>query len=137
MKKILLLLAFLPLCFISCSNEDDAPKEPVLSNISKAELEAVPSFSFWDKEDNDMLYIKFRDSKLYTKQVVSTGYVCNENIMSYVINGDKIEVTFNIYGNDVTFDGTIYKVTEEKGVNSFGTNDKISIYVLYSSVYYR
>ena len=90
--------------------------------LSKAELEAVPSFSFWDKEDNDMLYIKFRDSKLYTKQVVSTGYVCNENIMSYVINGDKIEVTFNIYGNDVTFDGTIYKVTEEGEPNKLILN---------------
>lgn len=115
MKKVALLMTVLPLFFTSCIQEEDyIPKEPVVSAITKTELESVPSFSYMDERLGSILYIKFRDGKLYTKQITSDGSVCNENIMDYIMTGDKIDIThYNIIGNEVKFDGTIHKITQE------------------------
>lgn len=115
MKKALLLLAVLPLLFTSCTKEEDNElNEPVVSAITKTELESVPSFSYMDERLGSILYIKFRDGKLYTKQITSDGFACNENIMDYIMMGDKIDIThYNIIGYEVKFDGTIHKITQE------------------------
>lgn len=113
MKKILFLLAFLPLLLVSCSKDDDElSKEPVISAITKTELESVPSFTYRDYDD-DVLYIKFRNGKIYTKEVTKSGMVCNEDVMDYTMTGEKIDITFVIYGNPVKFDGTIQKIIKE------------------------
>ena len=100
MKKIyyLLLIAFVSissLSLFSCGGDDEEEfvNEPVISAITKTELESVASFTYRDYEDN-VLYIKFRDGRLYTKEVTKYGNVCNEDVMSYTLTGDKIDITF-------------------------------------------
>ena len=113
MKKIYFWLAFLPLLLVSCGTDDEGlSKEPVISAITKSELESVPSFTYRDYDD-DVLYIKFRDGKIYTKEVTKSGFVCNEDVMDYTLTGEKIDITFVIHGNPVKFDGTIQKIIQE------------------------
>lgn len=116
MKKIISFLFSLPFFFISCSDDDSKnSNEPefIKSSITKTELESVSSFVYNDDVFNDILFIKFRNGKLYTKQITSSGFVCNQNIMDYVMTGDKIDIVFESYGSPIKFDGTIHKVIEQ------------------------
>ncbi len=119
MKKIyyLLLIAFVSissLSLFSCGGDDEEEfvNEPVISAITKTELESVASFTYRDYEDN-VLYIKFRDGRLYTKEVTKYGNVCNEDVMSYTLTGDKIDITFETNFSTVKFDGTIQKIIKD------------------------
>ena len=93
MKKFLL-LALLPLFLISCGDDDkNSFTGPVESTITKNELESAPSFTYKDFSNN-VLSIKFRNGKLYTKEVTSSGFVCNENVMTYSLNGEMFGTYF-------------------------------------------
>ena len=127
MKKFLL-LALLPLFLISCGDDDkNSFTGPVESTITKNELESAPSFTYKDFSNN-VLSIKFRNGKLYTKEVTSSGFVCNENVMTYSLNGEKIDIEFTINSSDVHFEGTIKKIIKEGETNKLKLNLNQSTY---------
>ncbi|UKK61295.1 hypothetical protein L6468_09855 [Prevotella communis] len=108
MKRFLLLA--LPMMLMSlisgCGDDDRIDNTPVYCDITKAELESVPSFKY------ENLYIKFRNGHLITQQVVDS-WVCNQDTMSYVLSGTNIDVTFVTYGIPTKYKGTIQKITQE------------------------
>ena len=109
MKKFLLLalpIMLMPFIFCGCGDEDEKDNSPVYSEITKTELESVPSFKY------DDLYIKFRNGQLITQQVVGS-MLCNQDTMTYVLSGSSIDVTFVIYGTPTQYKGTIQKITQE------------------------
>lgn len=77
--------------------------------ISKSELEKVTSFECND--DGDMIYLKFRNGIIYTKEVTESGFVCNEDEINYTLSGENISMSFA----GQTPSGTIYKVTFNDG----------------------
>lgn len=109
MKKYLLFalpIMLMPFFFCGCGDDDEKDNSPVYSEITKAELESVPSFKY------DDLYIKFRNGQLITQQVVGS-MLCNQDTMTYVLSGSSIDVTFVIYGIPTQYKGTIQKITQE------------------------
>lgn len=79
------------------------------TTISKSELEKVSSFECND--DGDMIYLKFRNGKIYTKEVTKSGFVCNEDEIDYTLSGENISMSFA----GQTPSGTIHKVTFNDG----------------------
>lgn len=80
-----------------------------MTEISKSELESVTSFECND--NGDMIYLKFRDGHIYTKEITSSGMVCNEDDITYILSGNKISMEF--YNQKPS--GTIYKVKFNDG----------------------
>lgn len=104
--KLALPIMLMPFIYCGCGDEDEKDKSPVYSDITKAELESVPSFKY------DDLYIKFRNGQLITQQVVGS-MLCNQDTMTYILSGSSIDVTFVIYGTPTQYKGTIQKITQE------------------------
>lgn len=102
--------------FISCNRDEEeiGDNEPIISAITKSELESVPSFTYRDNTGN-VLYIKFRNGKLYTKEVASSGFECNKDVMTYTLNDNKIDITFDMYyySSSLQFGGTIQKIVKK------------------------
>lgn len=77
--------------------------------ITKAELEKVTSYECND--DGDMIYIKFRDGHIYTKEITSSGMVCNEDDIIYTLSGNEITMEMGWQKTS----GTIKKVKFNDG----------------------
>ena len=109
MKNFLLLalpILLMPFIISGCGDDDEKDKSPVYSEITKTELESVPSF----KHDN--LYLKFRNGQLITQQVAGSTYY-NQDTMTYVLSGISIDITFVTYGIPTHYKGIIQKITQE------------------------
>lgn len=67
-----------------------AVKSDVSSNsITQKELEEAPSFVY-NYSDGGVLYIKFRDGHIYTKEVTKDGMVMNQDDIIYTLSGEYI-----------------------------------------------
>ncbi len=80
-----------------------------MAEISKSELESVTSFECND--NGNMIYLKFRDGHIYTKEITASGMICNEDDILYTLSGDKITMEF-VNQNP---SGTIYQIKYNDG----------------------
>lgn len=59
--------------------------------ITQKELEEAPSYVYNDS-DGGVLYIKFRNGHIYTKEITKSGFVCNEDDIIYTLSGENISI---------------------------------------------
>ena len=57
--------------------------------ITQKELEDAPSF-IYNYADGGVLYIKFREGHIYTKEVTKDGMVMNQDDITYTLSGENI-----------------------------------------------
>lgn len=95
--------------WVKCVKTSGSTNNGGQTTISKSELEKVTSFECND--DGDMIYLKFRNGIIYTKEVTESGFVCNEDEIDYTISGNKITMEMGYQKTS----GTIYKVTFNDG----------------------
>lgn len=79
------------------------------STITKTELEAINAFEY--NSGSSILYIKFRNGIIYTKQVDDDGIAYNQDEINYTLSGDKISMELGWQKTS----GTIYKVKFNDG----------------------
>lgn len=120
MKKVLklnpialMLLIVFFVVFQSCSSEDEPKMDgSETALITRAELEKITSFQCDDL--GDIIYLKFRNGHIYTKEILKSGTICNEGDIVYTLIGDRI--TMEMDWQKTT--GTIYKVKGKDGMIS-------------------
>jgi len=78
--------------------------------ITQKELESAPSYVYNDS-DGSVLYIKFRNGHIYTKEVLKSGMVCNEDDIIYTLSGENITMEMDWQKTS----GTINKITFSDG----------------------
>ncbi len=99
---------------VKCVKTSGANGEGMMT-ISKSELENITAFE--SNDDGDVTYLKFRDGNIYTKEVTESGFVCNKDVISYTLSGNKITMEFG----DQKPSGSINKIEFPNG--------KIGIYI--------
>lgn len=78
--------------------------------ISQKELEEAPSYIYNDPEGG-VLYIKFRNGHIYTKEINKDGMAMNEDDITYTLSGENITMEMGWQKTK----GTINKVTFYNG----------------------
>lgn len=78
--------------------------------ITQKELESAPSYVYNDS-DGSVLYIKFRNGHIYTKEILKSGMVCNEDDIIYTLSGENITMEMDWQKTS----GTINKITFSDG----------------------
>lgn len=78
--------------------------------ITQEELENAPSF-IYNYSDGGVLYIKFREGHIYTKEVTKDGMVMNQDDIIYTISGENITMEMGWQKTK----GTINKVKFNNG----------------------